>query len=157
MDSPEIRSLPETKLIGKSMRMSFADNKTFELWKSFMPARKQIQHTVSNNLFSLQVYDPGFDFNHVNPQATFDKMAAAEVSDFSKVPDDMVTFTVPGGLYAVFLHKGPASQGAKTFQYILVFGYRSPDINWIAGHTLNYWEKNISMKHLTQKKKFGCR
>jgi AraC family transcriptional regulator len=30
----------------------------------------------------------------------------------------MESFTLKGGLYAVFLHKGAASTGQKTFQYI---------------------------------------
>ena len=34
------------------------------------------------------------------------------------VPDGMECFNLDGGLYAVFLHKGAAATGAKTFQYI---------------------------------------
>jgi len=34
---PRIEILPEKKFIGKKIRMSFLNNKTHELWKSFMP------------------------------------------------------------------------------------------------------------------------
>jgi AraC family transcriptional regulator len=31
----------------------------------------------------------------------------------------MKAFELPAGLYAVFLHRGPASEGQRTFQYIM--------------------------------------
>ena len=30
----------------------------------------------------------------------------------------MDTLILPGGLYAVFVHKGPASEGLRTYEYI---------------------------------------
>ena len=41
-----------------------------------------------------------------------------EVADFSSVPEGMECFTLPDGLYAVFLYRGAANEGAKAFQYI---------------------------------------
>jgi AraC family transcriptional regulator len=112
---PRFETLTKKKLIGKHLTMSFADNKTPELWRSFMTRRKEIINAVGTDLFSIQIYPPSFDFN---PQIPFEKWAAVEVSDFLSVPHDMGTFTLPGGLYAVFLHKGSASDGPKTFGYI---------------------------------------
>jgi AraC family transcriptional regulator len=116
--NPEIRNLQEKKLIGKKIKMTFADNKTFELWKSFMPRRKEIRNNLNNELISMQVYDKSFDFNDFNPYAFFEKWAAIEVSDFDTIPDEMESYTLTGGLYAVFIYKGAASQGTKTFEYI---------------------------------------
>jgi AraC family transcriptional regulator len=48
----------------------------------------------------------------------FDKWAAVEVPDFNMVPGNMDTITLPGGLYAVFSYKGPASAVSKLYQYI---------------------------------------
>jgi AraC family transcriptional regulator len=115
---PRIETLTEKKLIGKRLTMTFADNKTTELWKGFMPRRKEIRNNLASELISMQVYDKSFDFDNFDPNTAFEKWAAIEVTDFDTVPDEMEIHTLPGGLYAVFLHIGSASSGHKTFQYI---------------------------------------
>jgi AraC family transcriptional regulator len=115
---PEIRMLSEKKLIGKNIRMTLAENKTVELWKIFMPRRKEIKNNLTADLISMQVYDSLFEMKDFNQHTTIDKWAAVEVSDFNFIPEGMNAFTIPAGLYAVFLHRGPASAGVKTFQYI---------------------------------------
>jgi AraC family transcriptional regulator len=114
---PRFEILAEKKLIGRRIKMSFSNNKTADLWRSFMPGRKEICNTVGSELFSLEVYDPLF-FDKFNPEKEFDKWAAIEVKDFYTVPEEMETITLPCGLYAVFIHKGPASAGPKTYEYI---------------------------------------
>lgn len=99
------------------MTMSFADDKTDALWAGFMPVRKEIRNNIGTALYSMQIYPPGF-FNHFNPLAPFEKWAAIEVTDHNTVPDEMESFLLPGGLYAVFLYRGDGSTAAKTFQYI---------------------------------------
>ena len=113
-----IETLPEKKFIGRRSIMSFTGNKTYELWKSFMPGRKEIQNNIGTELYSMQIYPPLF-FANFNPKAEFEKWAAVEVTGFDTVPDKMETFTLTGGLYAVFLYKGAASAAAGTFRYIL--------------------------------------
>jgi AraC family transcriptional regulator len=115
--SPEINHIPEIKLIGKRMKMSYAENKTTELWKSFMPKRKEINNNVGTELYSMQIYPPLF-FDNFNPNSEFEKWATVEVTDFDKVPDGMECFLLPSGLYAVFKYKGDGSNATKTFQYI---------------------------------------
>jgi AraC family transcriptional regulator len=66
----------------------------------------------------MQIYAPSF-FNNFSPNTEFEKWAAVEVTNFDTVPDEMATFTLKGGLYAVFLYQGAASAAANTFQYIL--------------------------------------
>ncbi len=109
--------------------MSFADDKTFELWRGFMPRRGEIPNAVGTDLYSVQVYD-GMDFDTFNPAMKFEKWAAIEVTDFSAIPDGMERITLPGGLYACFLHKGAAStEGPKTFRHI--FGTWLPKSGYV--------------------------
>ncbi len=115
---PRIETLEEKKLIGKHLSMTYSNNRTFELWRSFMPRRKEIKNTVSTELISMQVYDPSFNFQNFDLNKSFEKWAAIEVRSFSEIPEGMEKFILPKGLYAVFIHKGAASTGAKTFQYI---------------------------------------
>ncbi len=116
--TPRIEILPEKKLIGKRLFMTMAENKTFELWRTFMPHRKEIINVVSADLISMQVYDQSFDFQHFDIHLPFDKWAAIEVTDFNMIPEGMEPYTLPSGLYAVFIHKGPATEGERTFRYI---------------------------------------
>lgn len=134
--TPRIEILTEKKLIGKRMRMNFSIDKTFELWKSFMPRRKEIKNNLTSEFFSMQVYDKSFDFKNFDADSTFEKWAAIEVADFNTIPDGMECFTLKGGVYAVFIHKGAASTGAKTFQYI--FGTWLPKSNYSMDNRLHF-------------------
>jgi AraC family transcriptional regulator len=113
-----IETIKEKKLIGKRVKMSFFNNKTFELWHNFMPKRPEIKNCMDSNLYSIEVYPPLF-FDRFNPEAEFEKWAAIDVTDFDTVPEGMETILVPGGAYAVFLYKGPASAASNTYKYIL--------------------------------------
>ena len=123
-----IETLNEKKLVGKSERMSIVANKTSDLWRSFMSERKAIQNTVGSDLYSMQVYDSLSYFEKFNPNAEFTKFAAIEVKNFNIIPNGFKKITINSGLYAVFLHKGPASEFPKTMQYI--FGEWLPDSNY---------------------------
>ncbi len=114
---PRIEKLSERKLVGMRVNMSFSDNKTFELWRSFMPRRAEIRNCISADLYSVEVY-PSFFWKEFSPDKEFEKWATIEVTDFNVIPDQMTNLTVPAGLYAVFVHKGPASTGPKTYAYI---------------------------------------
>ncbi|MDP4268865.1 MAG: GyrI-like domain-containing protein [Bacteroidota bacterium] len=116
--TPRIEILPEKKLVGKSIRMSIANDKTFELWRSFMPQRKGIKNIMANELYCLQVYNASLDFNQFTPETEFAKWAAVEVSDFAQIPEGMEPVTLEGGLYAVFLYKGDVASFPPFFKYI---------------------------------------
>ena len=115
---PTITTLPEKKLIGKRLTMSFAQNRTFELWSSFMPRRKEIVNAIGADLYSAQQYPEGL-FTAFNPMAEFDKWAAVEVSNFDTIPDGMEALVIPEGLYAVFIHIGGPATAEATFIYIM--------------------------------------
>ena len=98
--------------------MSIANNRTFELWKSFMPLRAEIKNRITTDLISLQVYNPTLSFNDFDLNTEFEKWAVAEVSDFEPVPEGMETFLLTGGQYAVFIYKGAPADFGGTFNYI---------------------------------------
>jgi AraC family transcriptional regulator len=126
---PRIEHLTEKKLIGKKLSMSFAQNRTVDLWRSFMPRRKEIKNSMSSDLFSLQIYPPSFDFKNFNPTIEFEKWALIEVPDFDSIPEGMEPFTLREGFYAVFFHKGGPSKGPQIFQYI--FGTWLPSSDYL--------------------------
>jgi AraC family transcriptional regulator len=112
--TPRIEIFPEKKLIGKRIITSLGNNKTSELWQNFMPRRTEIQNTISSDLFAIQMYDATY-FEAFNPNTVFEKWATLEVTDFDNIPAEMESFTLSGGLYAVFEHKGHST---AIFDYI---------------------------------------
>ncbi|HTB05642.1 MAG TPA: GyrI-like domain-containing protein [Bacteroidia bacterium] len=116
---PRIETMGEKKFVGKRTIMSLANNTTFDLWRRFMPRRKEIQNNIGIELYSIEVYPPNY-FINFSFENQFEKWAAVEVKDFNSVPAEMETITSPEGLYAIFIHKGPASEGPKTYQYIFM-------------------------------------
>lgn len=112
--SPRIEILSEKKLIGKRLLMSLTNNKTPELWRSFMPKHAEILKPVSSDFFEVKVYEPSY-FEAFNPNTIFEKWATLEVTDFENIPAEMEFFTLSGGLYAVFEHKG---HSIEIFDYI---------------------------------------
>ncbi len=115
---PIIKTFSEKKLVGKRMVMTFARNSTGELWKSFMQSRKEIPNNIGSDLYSIQIYPPGF-FEMYDKNLEFEKWATMEVSDFTVLPDGMESFVLPSGLYAVFDYQGLPTEAGPTFQYIL--------------------------------------
>ena len=111
-------NIPGKKLVGKHLPMSFGNNRTIELWKSFMPLRHQISNPLNSDLISLQLFGPEFNFQNFNPNLPFEKWACVEVSDLNNTPEGIETLEIPGGLYAVFLYKGSSAAAPQTFQYI---------------------------------------
>jgi len=116
MMNPRIETIEDKKLIGKSMRMSLAENKTAELWRGFMPRRREIITKLTEDLISLQVYKPAY-FDEFNPQNEFVKWASVEVSSFENMPAGLEKYILRGGLYAVFDYKGPSNDNS-IFQHI---------------------------------------
>ena len=112
-----LETILSKKLVGARTRMSFINNRTFELWRSFMPRRKEIKNAVRPDLYSMEIYGPQF-FARFDPAREFEKWAAIEVTDFNTVPGGLETFTLPEGLYAVFSYKGPGSAASRFVQQI---------------------------------------
>lgn len=113
-----IEELKPKILVGKKLRMSFAQNTTAQLWKSFMMQRGEIAHVIGSDLYSMQIY-PSVFFNSLDPFREFEKWAAIEVSEAQGLPDGMEQYTLPPGPYAVFFYKGSSAEGAAVFEYIL--------------------------------------
>lgn len=128
--APRIVRLPEKKLAGLRMQMSLAQNRTAELWRSFMPLRNRIPHRIGENLFSVLVHEPGY-FDSFQPQVLFEKWAAVEVDSWEDLLPELEAFLLPTGLYAVFDYKG-SNTDSRIFQYI--FTEWLPASDWKLDH-----------------------
>ena len=115
--TPKIETSKEKKLVGKRMTMSYADYRIGQLWGSFMPRRKEITNNLTNDLISMVVYQ-STHFADFKPTNEFEKWATVEVANFNNVPDEMETYILPSGLYAVFLYEGMATSISSFYENI---------------------------------------
>ena len=112
-----IEEISEKYLVGKSLEMNLMENKTFELWRSFMPHRNQRNGLKSDLLYSVQVFPVDY-YQNFSPATNFVKWAAMEVNEASEnFPEGMEMLVVPPGKYVVFEYKG-LSNNPEVFQYI---------------------------------------
>lgn len=111
---PQLKTLLPLTLVGLKAEMSLSANSTGLLWRNFMVRRHELNQPL-DNLYSLQLYPENY-FENFSPTNRFIKWAAVEYSDSSlPIPSGLETLEVPGGEYAVFLHKGP---DVAIFQFI---------------------------------------
>ncbi|WP_239985598.1 MULTISPECIES: GyrI-like domain-containing protein [Arenibacter] len=115
---PRIEEVSEKKLIGNRLVMSLSEDRTKELWQGFMTRRNEISNAITSDFISMQVYDSRMSFYEFKETTIFEKWAVVEVKNFLSMPKGMRSYTLFGGLYAVFIHKGLPSDFPKTAQYI---------------------------------------
>ena len=116
---PRIIDLAATRLVARSVTMSFAQDKTQELWQGFAPLIKTIQHREDADRYSVQVYPNADFFKDFKPQREFKKYAAVKVSEYDELAADLEKLTIPQGRYAVFDYIGKPSEATETFRYML--------------------------------------
>lgn len=114
--TPRIETKNPKKLVGIKLSLSLANYKIGDLWKNFMPRRKEISNTISQDLISMSVYSATY-FSNFSPNNQFEKWAAVEVINFENLPPEMETYLLPEGLYAIFNYKG-LNTDRSVFQYI---------------------------------------
>ena len=113
LPSPRIETIGAKYFVGIRLPMSFAANRTAELWQTFMPLRGRIENRVSAELYSLQVYPPALTM-----ETSFEKWALAEVAEGAPAPEGMESFRLEGGQYAVFQYKGHPAAAQPFFEEI---------------------------------------
>ncbi|HEY0060271.1 MAG TPA: GyrI-like domain-containing protein [Flavisolibacter sp.] len=140
---PTFQTVTKKILVGKRLDMSLSHDTTGLLWKGFMPRVKEIENRCGTELYSLQIYNENY-FEHFNPQNVFEKWAAVEASHVGRIPHEMEAFTLSGGLYAVFLHKG-AHTDTRTFQYI--FSTWLPNSDYVLDNRPHFEILGAQYKH----------
>lgn len=120
------------KLIGMSIKTSLSDYGAPGFWQRFMPRVKSVENKVGGKKYSIQIYDNLFSYSGFHPKLIFKYWAATEVKNFKSVPKEMETLQLPGGKYAVFIHKGTMAEFQKTLNFI--------HLNWLpdSGYELDF-------------------
>lgn len=113
---PQIVTISSKKLIGTSKAMSLAHDATYNLFRSFMPRKKEISNLKDSKVYDIRIFPDDF-FEAFNPVNEFTKWAAVEVTAVQNIPDKMSVFELQEGKYAVFKYKG-LTPDSTIFLYI---------------------------------------
>jgi len=114
-----IENIAEIKLAGMKANMQMSDNKTFELWHKFMSHKKYILNNISEDLYSVQLFNPELKLENFNQNTYFTKWAAIEVADFETIEPFFETLIIPNSMYASYLFIGTPDQFPASFQQFI--------------------------------------
>lgn len=118
MEKPEIISIRPKILIGILREMSLKKDSTSQIWREFMPRRKEIQDRIDGRFYSVQIFANPKDVLNFDNETIFQKGATIEVTGSSSIPDSMQSINLEAGLYAMFRHKGTFSDFVDNTRYI---------------------------------------
>ena len=111
------------------MALTMKNDQTKALWEKFIPFLPLLKGRASPDLISMQRFPSGFDMSHFNENTVFHKWAGAEVKSLKDVPEGLEHHVIEEGLYAVFLHRGPAAEFPKTAAFI--YGQWLPNSGYV--------------------------
>ncbi len=114
----EIIEFEKLRLIGLKITTSLSEDKTFNLWNSFMKRRGEIKNRINDSYYSIQKYPENLDMDSFTPITIFEKWAAVAVSNINEIPEGMEVVEIDAGKFAKFIHFGTASDFYRTSQYI---------------------------------------
>ncbi|WP_027086591.1 GyrI-like domain-containing protein [Cohnella panacarvi] len=106
--------------------------------------KSEVANRVGSGMYLIQLYPQD---GHWTPDVPFQHVFAYEVKSLEKVPEDMVTYTLPAGRYIKIVHQGAESQIGDTYEYINnTYGGRPIDIEyWNDIHSLENEDNQIDI------------
>lgn len=115
---PRITEVSDRKIVGMKTETRLRDNQIPRLWQTFMPRRNEVKHAMKTGFFAVHDRDPDLKMKDFTPDTVYTSWACIEVSAFEEIPEAMESRTLTGGLYAVFIHRGPAANFKPTLDFI---------------------------------------
>ncbi|MGB0895955.1 MAG: GyrI-like domain-containing protein [Flavobacteriaceae bacterium] len=113
---PKIKISSDKQFVGMSKVMSLTNDTTGELFRTFMPRKKEIQNVKNDKVLDLRVYNESY-FLEFNPSSEFEKYVLVECHPITEIPNGMMVYNFIGGEYAVFEYKG-LSTDKRIYDYI---------------------------------------
>ncbi len=102
------------QLQGNAAAMSFTEDGTADLWRSFIPKLETLGHRKDEFLYVAQEFPSNF-FVEFNPELEYTKWACVRLEEHDQ---ELETLEVPEGDYAIFTYIGKPSEAGPFFQDI---------------------------------------
>ncbi|MBI4764573.1 MAG: AraC family transcriptional regulator [Deltaproteobacteria bacterium] len=136
-----------TKEAFKIMGMGyFGENKNKEitqLWDAFLPRMESIKNRI-NPAVSYGICYP---VEGKDNDASFEYIAAVEVSDLHDLPAEMVGRTIPTQKYAVFTHQGSVDKIPETYQAIYAVWQPKSGYELTKAPDFEYYDERFNPDH----------
>lgn len=135
----DIMEREEIKLVGFSITESLnnvLESKIVGALREDLAKRMyEIENRKGTGIYLIQIYPHEGQWT---PHVPFQHVIAFEVTSYDKIPNGMITHTVPTGRFIKIIHKGLESQIGTTYEFINnTYGGRPIDIEyWNDIHTL---------------------
>ncbi|HAA13553.1 MAG TPA: GyrI-like domain-containing protein [Cytophagales bacterium] len=128
--TPDILTIEPITLVGLSVQTTVVGHEdTRNLWQSFGPQRRGVPNKLGPEAYSVSIFpSPGIPM----PQSPVEKWATVPVSSTDAIPEGLKPLTLPAGLYAHFVYRGPVSTFGATLQQF--YGQWLPT----SGYTLDH-------------------
>jgi len=111
MQKPRFVEKPEFHVVGLRERFTPATIPQIpRLWERFVARRAEIRGAIGDTKYGVCWYDP----EAPREEGAFFYASSVGVRRGTTPPEGLVAITVPAGRYAVFTHRGPISEIAKT-------------------------------------------
>jgi AraC family transcriptional regulator len=122
MLAPQILDKPALTVIGLQTPFIHAlspDTNNFKvigpLWDRFIQRAKEVPNRVGDEMYGIIYGQPEKQRSHPHE---LQYIAAVAVNSTTVIPAGMVSYTVPPGRFAVFVHRGPIAKIAETCREI---------------------------------------
>jgi len=112
-----LKNIDAKHMAGMNIGTSPANSNAHQIWKAFMPRRKELSGPEDDVFYSLQDYPDNYPWEAFDPTATFTTWAAREINSNSDLPDGFSSTLIKGGLYAVWTHQGTAATISNDIMY----------------------------------------
>ncbi|NME69167.1 AraC family transcriptional regulator [Flammeovirga aprica] len=114
---PKIVDMKRKTFVGKSTLTSIASNNIPKLWDEFLPCVEKITNNSNTGYYEIHQFDKDFKMEDFTVDMMFEKWVTVEVSKVGRMPKELKSFTIEGGKYAVFEHKGVMNAIQMSFDY----------------------------------------
>ncbi len=113
--SPRFEKRGEFTVMGIQAKDALDETTMDKIRKEFAENKQAIPQTIDDSEYGITFFGKEFD---PAKKTGYYYLVGKQVSQVAEVPAGMTLHKVPGALYAVFEHRGPATSIDKTFAYI---------------------------------------
>ena len=141
----------EIKLVGMTEKIVMPSNAIHYLWENFTKRCDEVDKVI-NKTICYGVADNMLEAN------TFDETVAYEVSEFTNIPEGMITKIIPKQKYLVFTHVG-AIVGPKGEQFLSktyenIYSKIIPTLEFEVDNTFNFELYDDRFSHALENSEF---
>jgi AraC family transcriptional regulator len=142
---PRIVECGAMKVVGMNVFTTQKNNTIPQLWDRFNKECSTIPN-IAEKRVALGICPP-VDQRDFNEESEFEYIAGVIVSDYSDVPEGMMTYDIPAQKYAVFTHKGALDTLQVTYHAIHAEWLKTDAVELARGPEFEWYDSRFIFGH----------